>query len=415
MWCGIACLLIYGDSKAQSALDSAFNVALNGAISAIAVQADGKVLVGGTFTSVNGVPKSFLARLNTDGSLDSSFAPANAPAQFVSRIAVRDGNIYVAAPDGLRRFDLAGNLAWHFAMSVLAFDVDPQQRVVFGGQFSRIGNQFHRNLARLGANGTLDSTFAPAIGCCVGEGVNTILAQGDAALVGGFFQSVNGSIATHFARINSEGATDSAFMGTSDPPVFSLAATSDGKILRASQQALARHLSDGSIDPAFASVSAGGSAEDRFVTVVSQPDGKPIVGGDFSFDAGVTRKHVARFNSNGTLDPSFSIEADGTVRAIAVEGNGAVLIGGSFTTVNGNARTGLARIVTQQAALKIATAGAGNVVLSWPAGANAVLETCALNDATWSAANAASVSINGIRYVTNSALGGGRLYRLRTQ
>jgi len=415
VWCGIACLLICGETRAQSTLDNGFNATLNGAVSAIAIQADGKILVGGTFTVINGIPKSFLARLNADGSLDNSFAPAGAPAQFVSRIVVRDGNIHVAAPDGLRRFDSGGTLAWHFAMSVLAFDVDSQQRVVFGGQFSRIGNEFHRNVARLTVNGTLDSTFVPVIGCCPGEGVNAILVQGDAAFVGGLFQSANGSVAAHFAKIGSNGSTDTGFVGTSDPPVFSLAATSDGKILRASQQILARHLSDGSIDPAFASVSAGGSSDDRFVTVVSQTDGKPIVGGDFSFDGGATRKHVARFNSNGTLDSSFSIEANGSVRAIAVEANGAVLIGGSFTTINGIARTGLARIVTQQPVLKIAAAGAGNVVLSWPAGANAVLETCALNDATWSPVGSASVNINGTRYVTNSASGGGRLYRLRGQ
>jgi uncharacterized delta-60 repeat protein len=404
-----------GTTRAQSTLDNTFNVTLNGWISTIAVQTDGKILIGGSFTTVNGVAKPNFARLNANGTLDVSFAPTEGAAQFVSRIVVRDGNIYVAAGDGLRRFDLNGNLAWHFPMSALAFDVDSQQRVVFGGQFIRVENQFHRNLARLAANGVLDSTFAPTIGCCGGEGVNAILTQGDAALVGGRFQSVNGDAAAHFSKIGSDGSTDSAFVATADPLVLAFARTADGKLLRASQQTLARHLSDGSIDPASASVSAGGSSDDRFVAVTAQSDGKPIVGGNFSFDGGATRKYVARLNSDGTVDPSFAIQPNDTVQAVAVQANGAILIGGNFTAVNGSVRTGLARVVTGPPVLRIAATTEGSIVLSWPLVANAVLESSPLNDATWSLVNDQSVTVNGRAYVTNSGTGPGRFYRLRVQ
>jgi len=300
--------------------------------------------------------------------VDSTFAPASSPAQFVSRIVVANSKIYVAAGDGLSRFSADGTLDWVYPMSVRTFAVDSQQRVVFGGQFTRIENQFHRNLARLDANGFLDTTFAPAVGCCAGEGVQAILLHGDTALIGGLFQSVNGSAAAHFARINSDGSADGSFQGASDPLVLALATTTGGKILRASQQTLARHLSDGTLDPAFASVFAGGSSDDRFVALATQPDGKVIVGGSFMLNGSATRSYVARLNSDGSVDSSFAIQPNDSVQALAVQSDGSVLLGGNFTEVNGVPCAGLARVVTTGPALKISAAGTDKVVLSWPAG-----------------------------------------------
>jgi len=48
----------------------------NGSVYAVVVQSDGKILIGGCFTMVNGSPRSRLARLNADGTLDSTFAPS---------------------------------------------------------------------------------------------------------------------------------------------------------------------------------------------------------------------------------------------------------------------------------------------------------------------------------------------------
>jgi hypothetical protein len=62
----------------------------------LVVQRDGKILVGGAFTAIGGVPRAYMARLNSDGSLDAGFDPdANG---IVYAIAVQ--------PDG--RFSLQG-------------------------------------------------------------------------------------------------------------------------------------------------------------------------------------------------------------------------------------------------------------------------------------------------------------------
>jgi uncharacterized delta-60 repeat protein len=402
---------------AQTPLDASFNASLNGSVASIALQPDGKVILGGGFTTVNGAAKSYLARLNADGSLDHSFAPTNPPAQFVSHVLVVNSKIYAVAGDGLRRFNASGALEWHYPMSVATFVVDSQQRVVLGGQFTRVEGQYHRNIARLTASGALDSAFTATIGCCAGEGVDALAIQGDAVLVGGLFQSVNGTqVVSHFARITSGGVADTTFNAAATPRVLAIVAGPDGKILRVSEQALVRHLADGAADPGFAPVSSGGSSDDRFVTVGTGTDGKPIVGGNFTMDNGATRSYVARFNGDGSLDTSFSVSPNGQVNAIAVQADGGVLLGGWFTEINGSARVGIARIQSQAAmpSLNIAAGADGNVVISWPQSGAGRLESTTLNTTTWTAVAETPIAINGQNFVTNTAAGNGQLFRLRS-
>jgi hypothetical protein len=80
-------------TAASSALDG-FDPNANGAIRAVAVQSDGKILIGGNFTTVQDVPRNYLARLNTDGTLDTAFDPN--PNSNVFAIALQaDGKILV--------------------------------------------------------------------------------------------------------------------------------------------------------------------------------------------------------------------------------------------------------------------------------------------------------------------------------
>jgi uncharacterized delta-60 repeat protein len=404
---------------AAAPLDGNFNASLNSFASSIALQPDGKILVGGNFTTVNGTPKSFLARLNADGALDNSFAPSNAPSQFVSRVLVANSNIYVAAGDGLRRFNTSGALTWQFPMNISVFAVDSQQRVIFGGQFTRVENQPHRNIARLSPNGTLDAAFATAIGCCAGESVDALATQGDAVLVGGLFQSVNETnVAAHLVRVTSGGLLDQTFNATATPRVLSIVPLPDGRIFRLSEQTLARHLANGADDPAFAPVSAGGSSDDRFVTLTVDNTGRPIVGGNFTLDGGATRTYVARFNPDGSLDTSFAVSPNAQVNTIAVQADGRVLMGGFFTEVNGLPRAGIARVVPEEPGtpnrLHITAMPNGAFVISWVHGGPFVLESRALNGTAWKPMVVTPVLVGGVNFVTNDASGAGRLFRLLT-
>ena len=83
--------------------------------------------------------------------------------------------------------------------------------------------------------------------------------------------------------------------------------------------------------------------------VVVQPDGKILIGGDFTAlspngGAAVTRNRIARLNPDGTLDTAFNPNADDVVYSIVVQGNGKILVGGNFRSIGGQTRHYIARL-----------------------------------------------------------------------
>src|SRR5207253_3029610 len=83
--------------------------------------------------------------------------------------------------------------------------------------------------------------------------------------------------------------------------------------------------------------------------VVVQPDGKILIGGDFTAlspngGAAVTRHHIARLNPDGTLDAAFVPNANGSVLSISVQADGKILAGGTFTSIGGQPRNYIARL-----------------------------------------------------------------------
>jgi uncharacterized delta-60 repeat protein len=406
----IACLF-FCDAANGATLDSTFNPSVSGTVSSIAVQDDGKVLIGGSFSSVNGTSMTHLARLNADGTLDASFGAGQS--QPVYAIKVTGTHIFVGAGDGIRRYTREGALDWHYPMSVKTFTVDLENRVVFGGQFSRIDSQPHRNIARLNANGTIDSAFTAQIGCCAGEGVYALEARGSQILAGGAFQSVNDTMTSHVALLGGDGALATGFAATATPAVLAFASTSNGKFIRVSERTVARHMPDGSLDQSFSPLNAG--PDDWFTTAAVHSDGSTIVGGQFNAGGSA---NVTRLNSSGAVDAAFNLQADGSVHAVAVDAEGFVLIGGAFTTVNGAAQSGIARLaLTSDTAssprLNVTTAN-GQLTISWPANVGSyVLQARELNAGTWTDVSGAPTVTNDRNYMTQPAEGAGKMYRLR--
>src|SRR5437899_2252969 len=90
------------------------------------------------------------------------------------------------------------------------------------------------------------------------------------------------------------------------------------------------------------------NANDSVYVAVVQPDGKILIGGNFTTlspngGAAVTRSRIARLNPDGTLD-AFNPNANGTVYAIAVQADGKILAGGFFTSIGGQTRNRIARL-----------------------------------------------------------------------
>ena len=75
-----------------------------------------------------------------------------------------------------------------------------------------------------------------------------------------------------------------------------------------------------------------------------QPDGKMIIGGDFTMAGGAAHVNIARLNEDGSVDASFTASANNIVYCVVVQGDGKIVLGGTFTTVNGVTRNRIARL-----------------------------------------------------------------------
>ncbi|WP_046242300.1 T9SS type A sorting domain-containing protein [Hymenobacter terrenus] len=355
-----------------------FNTAGSGASSivfALAVQPDGKVLVGGGFTGYNGVataPDQVL-RLNADGTPDPTFNPGGSGANGVVRAlaVLPSGKVLVggdfseyngtATPFGVLRLNADGTLDPAFNTggsgansSVFALAVQPDGKVLVGGDFTGYNGIVPLvGVLRLNADGTRDNTFNPG-GSGTNNTVFALAVQPDGkVVVGGGFTGYNGTTApVGVLRLNADGTRDNTFnpggSGT-NTTVRALAVQPDGKVLVGGQFTLynngaaapdyvLRLNADGSLDNAF---NLGGSGLDNAVyALVRQPDGKVLVGGDFTaYNGAAAPDRVLRLNADGSLDATFNAGSgtNGSVLVLAPQADDRVLVGGIFTTYNGGA------------------------------------------------------------------------------
>ena len=346
---------------ASGAVDHTFTASTNGPIRCIAVQADGKFIIGGEFTSVNGSAVStvsglnYLARLNGDGTLDSSFntvgfnpisgTTMSGPNHFVRCITIQpDGKILIggefthvnAEPQkSIARLDSTGALDPSFNAlgtngTVFSIALQPDGKIVLGGTFAfvdtRMGSVFPvSNIARINGDGTLDNAFNANITTLGGANnlIDCLALQPDGKiLVTGGFDTIQGHSATRLARLNASGTPDTAFnTGGSGPDlnVFSLALQTNGKFLiggafmsyngsaispATGVNYLTRLNVDGTRDTLFNATTGGvglGGANQAVASLAIQPDGRPIVAGTFTTMNGVTRHSCARlFNDSAT-------------------------------------------------------------------------------------------------------------------
>ena len=362
-------------------VDLAWNPGANGEVDAIAVQNDGKVVLGGAFTALtsNGgaeVTHNRLARINADGTLEDHFDPnpaSNSVSDKINAIAVQsDGKILVGgafqtfAPNGgaavtrpyLARLNADGTVDPTFNPNpdsvVLALGVQADGKILVGGMFTSFapnggGTVSRPFLARLNADGTVDPTFSPNPGFTPNRSSGDVLAitlQPDGRiLVGGRFISMGGVTCNHLARLEADGTLDTGFDPNPNSSVNAIAVQSDGKIWIGGQFAalapnglpsvdrgnIARLTPEGFLDPAF-----NQHADEPVYALALQTDGKVLVGGAFthissSYGAtGLERNHLARFTADGTLDTAFFADVRGDVYTIVVQTDGRILIGGAF-------------------------------------------------------------------------------------
>lgn len=356
-------------------LDFSFNPAApNSYVYSVGLETDGKVFIAGAFSSVAGTTKRYIARLQENGALDASFIQASYNNFYIESIAVQtDGKVVIAGDftvanggvyNRIARLNTDGSLDTAFNpgsganAGIKRVQIQPDGKIVIAGRFTTFNGIARNRIARLNADGSLDTGFDPGTG--VGNSsplINTVLLLTDGKIViGGSFTSVSGTLRNNIARLNADGSLDAGFdPGTAaNNPVYALALQPDNRIVPAgsfsvfnglTHSRLARLDTNGTLDAAFG---LGVSIDNSVNAIALQPDGKFIISGDFSTVGGIARPHIARLHSDGSLDASFNPGSGtyGYINTIVMQPDGKIIIAGDFTSYDGKPRTRVARIHT---------------------------------------------------------------------
>ena len=367
-------------------LDTGFNTGADPGVTssvsvlAVLIDADGKILVGGTFTLARGVTQNRIARLNTDGSLDTGFntgadpGVTNALGLTVNGFTLDGTDIIVCgrfgdargvARNNIAKLDSAGDLVttWNTGgtvgtngtVSQAVFRTDGQ--LAIGGQFSTVRGVARQRVAVLNpADGTLDTTFDAGT---VGEECNSIVALPENRVV-----IDNRDFSETFRQYEADGTRVAwRFPSEINDAVRVIAIQPDGKILVGGQFTtifgesrayLVRLNADATFDETWDD--SAGAFNGRVLAIAIQADGKILVGGTFTTTRGTTQNRICRLNTDGTLDTGFNTGAnpgvsDTSVWTIAIQpSDGKILIGGRFERARGTTddeiRRGLARLNT---------------------------------------------------------------------
>jgi uncharacterized delta-60 repeat protein len=345
------------------------NRGMNGAVSSVLFQPNGKVLIAGDFTAINGQSRNGVARLNHDGSLDPAVFDRGSTGTFgpVAAIALQpDGKVLIGTGNSLVRVHPNGARDEDYnagggGAAVTALAVQPDGRILVGGFVRNVVQEedgslttYHRlYLSRHNSDGSLDTTFEQAFGGPARDRytVTDLVVQPDGKiLVAGVFFTFKGVGHVGIARVNADGTLDADFAANSNGYINSVSVNPDGSMLvggqftmlaGTSRRRIARLHVNGSLDPTF---DPGTGFDSEVVSLAQQSDGKVLVAGYFTSFDGISRSRIARLQANGQLDHSFVSNADGWVSSIAIQQDGKVLACGSFSTVNGVLRPRVARL-----------------------------------------------------------------------
>jgi uncharacterized delta-60 repeat protein len=298
------------------------------AVQDIVLQKNGGIVVAGTFTEINGVAQNGLARLKPDGGLDRQFAP-----QLVFA-PVREPDNFNSLPPQQVRFA----------------EIQLDDKLLIAGAFTAINGVPRSGFARLNQDGSLDASFNPDIklfdSFMSPNYLGPIQVQPDGKIL---LVAETARYRTGVMRLTTTGTKDNGFaVVKGNGP---LALQSDGKVVLTSGPAgILRLHRDGSVDSSF-DIQMG--PDGSLSSLLAQPDGKVLIGGYFANVNGIPRIGLARLNTDGSLD-SFDIGSTkfepseagvNYVTAVALQGDGKVVVAGRFTRIQGHPRQGLARLL----------------------------------------------------------------------
>jgi uncharacterized delta-60 repeat protein len=317
------------DGTFDTAYNTSIGTGFDNEADSMVQQSDGKIIYCGYFTHFNGIAVKYLARINTDGTLDTVFNTniGSGPDSNCNKVALQpDGKIIVSfwrytfngnARNGIVRLNTDGTEDTSFTVTgfptgftiISAIKFQPDGKILMGGFFSGYNGSTHRDVIRFNSDWTEDTAFSANLGtgfCSNCSGPTGIDLQLDGKIViSALSGSYNGQSRNDNIRLNSDGTEDATFY-TNHGPGFNTNGLS---------------------------------------TVLVLPSGKILFGGQQIFIGGNTRNRLVMFNSDGTEDTTFAANigtgVSGAVYNLLLLSNGQILVGGNFGTFNGLGSHGL--------------------------------------------------------------------------
>lgn len=376
----------------------------NNLVNHIELQSTGKSIISGAFTTYNNISKPYVARLNTDLTLDQTFTFAGN--QGAMDLAIQSDNKIIAAtwsagfggtslgisrllPDGAvdTSFNTGGtgisrNISYTNEMAY-ACAIQTDGKILLGGDFYYYNGVQRLGIVRINTNGSIDTTFNPSILNTYYRSVvtgMTIQPNGQIILLGFFSPPTAGATQQNIIRLNSNGTIDTTFSAGSTAgslvfnvdlsvslysPIAKAVVQPDGKIIIAGAfnkynttnvKSLVRLTSTGAIDVSFNTATGVERAINELI--LEPTTNKPIIGGEFTLFGTTAVKKLIRLTTSGALDTTFNIGTGTTdsvvysscpfctnyVKTLKQQTDGKIIVGGKFTTFNGLSATNITRI-----------------------------------------------------------------------
>lgn len=361
----------------DGSFDNTFNqrTGSNGSIFTSAVQGDDKILIGGGFSRYNYQFIHNIARLKKNGEIDLTFNPGSGTNGRVYTIAIQtDGKILVGgnfsdynghACNNIIRLKKNGDLDESFSAgtdkAIRKIKIDNNGNIIISGDFRNVNGNPRAVVARLLKNGTLDETFITPFNIVdpyitvSGEDF-VINSRGQLYLALNYQSRVFRPMYAELYRLKRNGRIDSIFSAPAGEFIEIHAVTLNndekpvigGKSIYSSHGAypgfVAQLNLDGSIDSTFNYISLKEQLNNAVRSITVLQNDKLIIGGDFGPNAFSTLNHIALVDNHGTVDAGFTGSASNSVYTASPVKNEKLFIGGSFSQYAAVVRNGLAQI-----------------------------------------------------------------------
>lgn len=346
--------------SSEGLIDPEFNVdqGFNDQVKTILPLTDGKILVGGDFTSFNNQAHNYIVRLNANGTIDETFQSGEGFNAAVNQFArLPDGKVLVVGAftqyDGTEVFrilrlnndgsiDPSFHIKNGFNETIRCIAVQENGALIVGGRFTSFGEIDRGRIARLDANGYLDDSFDPGTGFDIA--VNALgISQDEKILVGGLFLQYNGIPKRNLVRLNNDGSLDDTFLfsGSMNWEIYAIVMQEDGKPViggtfeTSDYKTLFRLLPDGQVDASF-DVGNGFIQYSAVFCLTLQQDGKILAGGAFRGYNGIGRKRIARLVGDSIINsiPDGRHLISGTIYPNPTKGNFTIELAKRYPEIN---------------------------------------------------------------------------------